>query len=340
MLLFCITTPDNKIVFSNLPANFDFMNPKEAITTVFCPVRQCNRRHVLLRVDTFNVYFASYDQNITNRIFKHYLRAIQILLPILTNATGEISKLDLQKSKRLKHNLVNHLTNIHQQLYRLVSQDDLQKSKSNQVEKIEESIKRRPKDAAYIYLRVLKSINFMRTEFDVYEMLNKQNPFLDFNNHSVHRVILLALTPYWVDFLELKIEVNIEPCVQNISIDYKSFSVCLAHIFDNAIKYCAPDTELSISFSNQENCFTINFTMISLVVEEKEFSGIFKENYSGKFAREHNLSGSGIGMFIIRKLIQLNNGNVEFKGNIEPSVSFTLNGIPYCRNQIIISLKK
>lgn len=338
MSLIHITTLEDRVVYSNVPTNFNFQDPKAEVSTVLCQSRKINRRQIIITGTTFKIYFASYDENITNKIFKHYVDSIKDLLPVLLKASEEVLKLDIQKSKRLKHNLVNHTSKIHQELYRLVSQDDLQKSRQLQLEKIEDAIKKRPRDAAYIYLRVLKSINFMKAEFDVYEMLHTPDPFLDFNKHLIHKVIMLALTPFWLDFLENNITISIEPSAENILIDYKSFSVGLSHIFDNAIKYCAPGSEVFINFNRVENWFIIYFTMTSLQLEDDELKNIFVENYSGKWAQKLDVAGTGIGMFVIDKLIKLNKGTVEFKSNIDPTIAFKRNGVPYCINQLIINL--
>jgi len=75
-----------------------------------------------------------------------------------------------------------------------------------------------------------------------------------------------------------------------------------------------------------------------LNVAGDELKNIFNENFSNKWAQKLCLSGTGIGMFVLDKLIKFNKGSVEFKGNIDPSKAFKKNGVPYCTNQIIISL--
>ena len=67
---------------------------------------------------------------------------------------------------------------------------------------------------------------------------------------------------------------------------------------------------------------------------------IFNENISGKFASENNLAGNGIVMFITKKLIQLNNGNIVFRLNVNSALSKIHNNLPYQNNIIEISLKK
>ena len=75
--------------------------------------------------------------------------------------------------------------------------------------------------------------------------------------------------------------------------------------------------------------------MTSVHIGKDELEDIFKDNYSGKKIRE-NLKGSGLGMGIIKKALELNDANIEvFAGDeIEK-----INKDEYSKNQFIIKFK-
>jgi sensor histidine kinase regulating citrate/malate metabolism len=101
-----------------------------------------------------------------------------------------------------------------------------------------------------------------------------------------------------------------------------------------------PNSEFKISFKSVESFINIEFNMISLKVEPDELDKIFSEEISGHWSEELELAGDGIGMFMIKKLIELNKGTVNFIGNFDKSKGMKYNNIPYENNKIIINLRK
>jgi sensor histidine kinase regulating citrate/malate metabolism len=53
--------------------------------------------------------------------------------------------------------------------------------------------------------------------------------------------------------------------------------------------------------------------MKSLYIDNEEVEKIFIEGYSGKFAKQCNLNGDGIGMWQIKRMMKLNNGSIKFE---------------------------
>ena len=338
MLLIQLASLEGKIIYSNLPTHFNFQGPTAKIESVVCLDKKLNRRQINIINNEYDLYIASYDEDITNKIFKHYINAFEIVIPIVLKTQDEVAKQDTQKARRLKHNLINHSSKIQQELYKLVSQEKLIGGNNKQIEIIEDVIKKKLKDAAYAYLRILKSINLMKAEFDVYDMLHSSSPYVDINKHPIHKVFMLGMNTFWLDFLEKNINVSIDDSTETVSVDYKSFSVALSHIFDNAIKYCCPSSDFSIKFYRKGNWLAIHFTMLSLKVDIDEVDKLFLEDYSGHWAAKLDLAGTGIGMNIVKKVVLLNRGKISFESNIEPSRAIKKNGIPYEVNRLIIEL--
>ena len=69
-------------------------------------------------------------------------------------------------------------------------------------------------------------------------MLDQENPYLDFSEHAIHKVVLLTLNPFWLDLVENGVNINIQPFYDRTILDYKTMSVSLCHIFDNITSFC------------------------------------------------------------------------------------------------------
>ena len=244
-----------------------------------------------------------------------------------------------QKTRRLKHNLINYNANIQQELYKLFPQN-LFKNEKNHLDIIENIVNKSSEKSAFAFLKILKNSNLMKNEFDVYEMLDQENPYLDFSEHPIHKVVLLTLNPFWLDLVENGVNINIQSCYGRTALDYKTMSVSLSHIFDNITKYILPESDLNISFEDTSKYIKLVFDMISLRVEESELENIFTENVSGKWSENTGLAGNGIGMFVVKRLVLLNKGTVAFRSFVDKSKSVIFENVPYDNNIIEIKLNK
>lgn len=337
---FIVRNLEGDIVISNISDNkimYELLSCDAECETVQCKIRNAKRRQGKKGNEKFIVYFLSYDQEITNRIFKHYFKVLFALIDEVLTQVSFAKNKEKQKTRRLKHNLINHNANILQEFYKLFSQD-LFKNGTNHLDVIVSIIKRDIKKSAFTFLRILKYSNLMKAEFDVYDMLDQEQPYLDFTYHSLHRVVILTLNPFWLDLVENNVNIVISPCNDRILLDYKTISVALSHIFDNTAKYIMPKSDFTIKFDKSIDTIMISFDMISVKVEENELEKLFEENVSGKWAEECKLSGDGIGMYMVNKLIKLNKGKINFKRDVNKFLRTNLNGIPYENNIIEISL--
>jgi hypothetical protein len=315
------------------------INCNDKVESIKCVVTGKLKRQGVEINNNFSLFLTSDDPKITNKIFGHYFNAFSILAKDVIENIDIVKSKESQKTRRLKHNLINHNTNILQELYKLIPQDSF-KGGANHIDIIQNGIIKDVKKTAFTYLKVLKSSNLMKAEFDVYEMLDNDNIYLDFYEHKIHKVIVLTLNPFWLDLVENKINIEIQPSMEKVNIDYKTISVALSHIFDNASKYIMPNTEFKISFIPGYQFISVEFNMISLKVESDELDKIFSEEISGHWSEQLELAGDGVGMYMIKKLIEFNNGEVEFIANFDKSKAIKYNNIPYENNKIIIKLKK
>lgn len=327
-----LTNIDNESILNSLK------KCKSECERVFCEELNLYRRQGSIKLSSHDMFVYTTEE-MTNKIFKYHINGIKIIGEFIDSNITVVKELESQKTRRLKHNLINHNSNILLELYKLVPQDAFRNG-NNHVETIESIIRNNGRKAAFTYLKVLKSSNLMKAEFEVYEMFNTEKPYLDFTDHPIHKVIILTLNPFWLDLVEEKVSIIIQSTYEKVNIDYKSVSVALSHLFDNAAKYIMPHSELNIWFQSSSDFVSIYFDMISLKVEENEIEQIFSESNSGKWAIDADLNGDGIGMFFIKKLIILNFGEILFINNHEKKDTVNYNGLPYENNRIIIKLKK
>jgi signal transduction histidine kinase len=221
--------------------------------------------------------------------------------------------------RRLTHNLISYNAHILQDLYSIVPQERLAGNGQDQISAFLDAIITKPKDAAVSLLRILKNTNLSKSEFSIFEKLYDENPTLEIYSHKIHKVILLVFNSFWYDFIQKRVKININRCDRKLNLDYESVSAAFAHIIDNAVKYTATGTELEVSFEEGGDAYIVKFDMVSMKIDPDEKYLIFNEGYSGRHPVRADLSGKGIGLGIVRKLLALNNATVSIQSDEDSS---------------------
>lgn len=292
---------------------------------------------LLIREQEYSIHLATFDKNITKKIFGHYVCACKFFIQSLLEADQKRKERDAQNFRRLKHNIVTHNTNILQELEKAFPFDSSVKGANEQKRFIKRVLDEGSDDATISILKVIKSATLMRSDFDVYDILfATKQPTLDFEYHTVRKVVHLVMQVFWLEFKEKGITFSISHSSENALIDFRTVSVILSHIFDNMSKYCLQNTTVQISFKREDEHLCIYFTMLSLKITDEDYANLFLENYSGKYAKLMERSGNGIGMSVVERLMTLNNGKIRVERNISPLENKLHLGIPYEMNKIML----
>lgn len=341
-IIYHILNSKGVVISSNMPSDFPFKKEDvvERIKIAKCPNTGINYRHGFFSKPEGSIYLACYNEKITNKILRRYFDSCFFFLPGLIASEKEFREKEHQNFRRLKHNLVTHNTNILQEIEKQIPSYDFPKGGKNQIEFVQEIIKDNGREIAISIMKIMKSANLMKSDFDVYDMLISKNPYLEFDMHNIHKIILQILNPFWLEFIEKGVFIDMNDCHELVCIDYKSISVVLTHLFENSVKYIAPNTSLKIRFEDNKDDIVVCFGMTSLKMTNADLKKIFESNYSGEFSEILGINGSGLGLNVVKQLLMLNNGDIEIKANVNPETNIMIHGVPYERNRFYIKLNK
>ena len=173
------------------------------------------------------------------------------------------------------------------------------------------------------------------TEIDAYEYLSGNAQIL-VQKHVLHKILMLSLSLYYEAFEKKKVKVIVEDSNISIDLDYKSFNVILNNIFSNIQKYILPKSELRFAFKVIDNKVHMSITMYSLRIEDSERNKIFESGYSGLWASKIKLNGTGMGLYIVKMLLEQNKGSISIVSNHNESIEH--DKIPYDNTTIEIVL--
>ena len=281
-------------------------------------------------------------------INKKYVERLKFFNELLDNSVLFIKPL-LQLEMLIKENNNNILEEfIHnvksinsysiQNLFTLIPQKSLSDNINIQKEQLKQIIKEQPNVTVDTLLKELKYSIATKVEFSVFEnVLHKKTSYFK-EHHDIRSVFISILQLFTEDFETNRIEISLAACDRVLEIDYDSLFVSLYYIFDNAVKYCHPNTTLKIHFDEDKSSFNVSIKMVSIKINQNEIDSLSLRGYRSEIAKKININGQGIGMYRIKKTLKLNNAEIFINPN---SFKYTKihKGLVYEGNEFLIKFQ-
>ena len=110
------------------------------------------------------------------------------------------------------------------------------------------------------------------------------------------------------------IEADIEPDIYS-SCDKMAISSAVNNLLENAVKYSEPDSEVGLSLQRQKNEVVIAVSDSGKGIPDAERSHIFKKFYRVGDEETRTTKGTGLGLFIVKSIIDIHNGRIEVLDN-------------------------
>lgn len=113
-----------------------------------------------------------------------------------------------------------------------------------------------------------------------------------------------------------------EDCI--LAIDRKWTTEAIFNLLDNAVKYTVPNGKIRLSLDNGINYFALNIEDNGIGIDTDEYNDIFKRFYRSRNDIVQNEKGSGVGLYLVRKIMNLQDGNVMVSSEKGKGSTFTL----------------
>lgn len=100
----------------------------------------------------------------------------------------------------------------------------------------------------------------------------------------------------------------------NVLADAELLRLALRQLLDNACKYSRPGAAVKIGVALEHECVTVRVWNSGSVLPSNERTRIFERFYRGTQARQV-APGSGLGLYVARKIVQAHGGNLDLESN-------------------------
>lgn len=175
-----------------------------------------------------------------------------------------------------------------------------------------------------LYERSIKTYDLLTNLLDWTRVksgkINLRKVSLSISDLVDYNVVLLSQA---AEMKQIDITNTIDPTIK-INIDENSLSTIIRNLINNAIKFTPNGGKILISVDLDHEFVTINVSDTGVGMSPKSIRKIFSENKHLSTYGTDNEPGTGLGLFLVKDLVFINQGLVEVKSEIGVGTTFSL----------------
>lgn len=176
--------------------------------------------------------------------------------------------------------------------------------------------------------RALQRINGMRTLImDLLDLTKiqsdeKEKQFEHVNLLDITKNAIETVSPYAI---QKDVELNLH-AEEDITFygDPNDMEIVLNNLISNAVKYNYKEGKVDVNLEKDIDQITIKVSDTGIGMKQEETSKLFNEFVRIKNEKTRNITGSGLGLSIVKKVINLYNGDIQIDSTPEKGSTFTV----------------
>jgi signal transduction histidine kinase len=120
------------------------------------------------------------------------------------------------------------------------------------------------------------------------------------------------------------IKVEIEENLQSIMVDRAAITQAITNLIDNAIKYSGEARNILVrAFAENQNLI-ITVKDFGVGIRKEEIDKVFERFYRGGDALTRKVKGSGLGLTLVKQIVEVHNGNVNVESKPGDGSTFSI----------------
>ncbi len=145
---------------------------------------------------------------------------------------------------------------------------------------------------------------------------------IDPKNYSLSRQlkdVILLLEPQWS---AKNIEVSLSENTASIFADEDLLSQVWINLLNNSIKFTPDGGKITIAVSSDDAQVQVAISDSGIGMTEKTMTHVFERFYMADKARSRSAGGSGLGLSIVKKIVQLHHGQIDVESKPGEGATF------------------
>lgn len=141
------------------------------------------------------------------------------------------------------------------------------------------------------------------------------------------------------DYIEDKgftLKTSISDDIEKTMIDVDSFDTIISNLIENAIKYSHDEKYIGISLEQKNSEIILKVKDRGMGIPKKSMKHIFEKFYRSEDVLTANTKGHGLGLSIVKNLVELNGGQISVKSEENKGSCFTVR-FPVVENTALLN---
>ena len=151
-----------------------------------------------------------------------------------------------------------------------------------------------------------------------------QHPFekITYSLNQQLKTIILACEPNWTQ-KNLELRLDLEKIM--ILADEELMSQVWTNLIHNSIKFTPDRGTITISLQQVDEQAIILITDTGIGIAKQDQLHIFERFYKADYARERSKGGNGLGLSIVKKIVEMHGGMITVESELGKGTTFTIN---------------
>ncbi|UZQ49998.1 sensor histidine kinase [Clostridium kluyveri] len=133
------------------------------------------------------------------------------------------------------------------------------------------------------------------------------------------RHIILSCEPQWLN-KNINMDVSLEEV--EIKADEDMMSQVFINLINNSIKFTSEGGSVRINLHNQGNILEFKISDTGIGIDEEDQSRIFERFFKGDKSRSPLIKGSGLGLSIVKKIVDMHQGTIHVQSKLDTGTTF------------------
>ena len=134
----------------------------------------------------------------------------------------------------------------------------------------------------------------------------------------------LDLARYRVEKEKMRLRTEIQPGLPPVRMDENAMTLVLLNLVDNAVKYAADGKEIDVRLYRTPGGVTLSVRDKGPGIPLEEQPRIFERFYRARTARDRNVRGSGIGLALVKHIVEAHGGRLAVESAPGQGATFTV----------------
>lgn len=119
-------------------------------------------------------------------------------------------------------------------------------------------------------------------------------------------------------------ELKIKKPLQPIMADASALTQAVNNLIDNAMKYSGDSQRVVVRAYKNDFNVVIEVRDFGIGIKKEEINKIFNRFYRGGDELTRTVKGSGLGLTLVKQIIEAHNGNIQVKSDVGKGTSFVI----------------